>query len=145
MVILIDTREKKPFTFKKWQSHTNRASLITGDYSVKGFESQVCVERKAKIELYACLSQERERFFAEISRMNLYEYRAIVVENCSWKEFITEIETNMSREAVIGSMLSIMITWGIPVFFCSTRQVAEESTYQILLRAFRKLGEVGNG
>jgi len=46
MIILIDTREKLPFQFGR-DLKTVRTKLEVGDYSLKGLEHAVAVERKS--------------------------------------------------------------------------------------------------
>lgn len=99
-VVVIDTREKTPFSFGGLRTdakdgkrplavRTVVRGLPTGDYSVEGLESQVAVERKSLADLYSTLSQGRERFERELERLDAMEYAAVVIES-NWQTILTQ-------------------------------------------------------
>lgn len=61
------------------------ATLATGDYSLLGLESHVCIERKSREDFLGCVGRERERFDREIQRMLAYPVRVLLVET-TWPE-----------------------------------------------------------
>lgn len=66
--ILTDTREQQPLVFSNLPSE--RASLITADYSVQGLEDTLLIERKSIPDLIGSLfGKDRERFQRELQRM----------------------------------------------------------------------------
>lgn len=69
---VIDTRE---------QLQVVGGTLATGDYSVRGLEHVVVLERKSLPDLVACYRVERERFEREVLRLLAYPVRAVVVES----------------------------------------------------------------
>lgn len=77
---IIDTREGLPLDLLL---PSEVATLATGDYSVKGLEHRICVERKSLADALMCVGRERDRFDACIKRMQAYEVRALVIE-ASW-------------------------------------------------------------
>lgn len=77
LVIIQDTREQMPLIFP--EAAVEISTLQTGDYSLKGFEDKVCIERKSLADLLQSLGQERERFMREVHRMRAYEYAGIVI------------------------------------------------------------------
>lgn len=77
---IIDTREKEP-----WRLVASTIDgvvvekLDTGDYSIKGLEDKLCIERKQSVsELAGNVSQPR--FQNELNRMLTYKYRFLVLE-----------------------------------------------------------------
>ena len=62
VVAIIDTREQLPLDLSPLQSVAG--SLTTGDYSVRGLESIIAIERKGLSDLLGCVGQERERLTA---------------------------------------------------------------------------------
>src|SRR3954463_8477101 len=78
VIALIDTREKKPFDLSPLRMEA--ASLATGDYSVKGLEDYIAVERKSLADLVLCVGRERDRFERACQRMMAYPVKAIVIE-----------------------------------------------------------------
>ena len=79
VLALIDTREQLPLDLSPLQ--TGSATLATGDYSVKGLENIVAVERKSEGDLLGCVGRERERFEREVQRLLAYPVRCLVVES----------------------------------------------------------------
>ena len=77
MVIVVDTREKHPYSFP---CETVCATMATGDYGILGMEDRVCVERKQVQELFQCVGHDRKRLIREMERLTKFEYPAIVVE-----------------------------------------------------------------
>jgi len=52
--IIVDTREQNPLSFTL---PTERGTLETGDYSLKGLERFISIERKAPNDLVSCLKK----------------------------------------------------------------------------------------
>jgi ERCC4-type nuclease len=66
-IVLIDTREKSPFNFSRfqnWIAEEKSQTLKVGDYSVEGMETLLVLERKTLADLITTLIQHRERFFS---------------------------------------------------------------------------------
>jgi ERCC4-type nuclease len=53
--IVIDSREQMPYLFIDYPCSTKRRGLSTGDYSLEGYEEEICIERKSKSDLYSSL------------------------------------------------------------------------------------------
>ena len=66
-MIIVDTREKRPLTFRHLKS--TRATLQSGDYSAGGLTDVFTVERKTMIDLVITLQRERDRFMRELHRL----------------------------------------------------------------------------
>ena len=84
MIILIDSREQRPYTFqniKPEPPETIMQGLTTGDYSVAGFESRICVERKSMIDLFGSVGTGRQRFEREMERMGKFDYAGYALFN----------------------------------------------------------------
>ena len=61
---LVDTREQLPLFLSPLRSVTT--TLATGDYSVRGLENIVAIERKSLPDFLSCVGRERERFDREV-------------------------------------------------------------------------------
>jgi len=83
-VVLVDTREKKPFPLyanhPNWIGGERREALKTGDYTLEGMESLLCLERKSLADIVACTVTYRRRFIASCSRLARFTWKAIIVE-----------------------------------------------------------------
>lgn len=99
-VVLIDNREQQPYAFDRFTAdkkfgggplvvETRTVCLNTGDYSVEGFEERIAVERKSLNDLFHTLSQGRDRFERELTRLNGFEVAAVVVE-AEWATILGE-------------------------------------------------------
>ena len=82
--VLVDTREQRPLLFS-CRVATERATLDAGDYSLKGLEHLVRIERKGLEDLArCCCKREAERFYAgprsQMRRLRRFRWRWLVVE-----------------------------------------------------------------
>ncbi len=132
MIILIDKAEQEPYTFGTIQ--TLYVKLLTGDYTIQGLEDKITIERKSLCDFIKTLSVDRARFTRELKRMQNFDYACIVVEGG-----LTEIfakpplhNCNVSAERILGSTVSFLLDYRIPVFFCADRQHAILFTEKLL-------------
>jgi len=82
-VILKDTREKNGWNFKAFDKclAVARWGLKTGDYTARGLEKDLVIERKASTgELAMNLGKKRKAFESEIERMSSFRWKYIVCE-----------------------------------------------------------------
>lgn len=112
-------------------------TLTTGDYSVKGLEHIVSVERKSLADLVGCVGSSRERFDKEVKRLLAYPHRIVVVE--AWWDEIDrgDWRAAVSPNAVLGSILG----WeaeGLPFHFAGSHRGAEEVTRKFLYIVARR-------
>lgn len=79
--LIIDTREQKPLniTSGKIFEEIVRGKLDTGDYSIVGLESILCIERKGEVSEFA-QNIFQERFIKELERTTLYKYVFVLFE-----------------------------------------------------------------
>lgn len=132
---VIDSREQTPLNLSPLQ--TVSGTLPTGDYSIRGLEDIVAVERKSLPDLLACVGRERERFDREVHRLLAYPARCLVIEAC-W----TDLERGEWRSAVkpaaaIGSVLG-WIAFGLPVLMAGDHERAGQYTSRLLFIAARR-------
>jgi ERCC4-type nuclease len=80
---VIDTREQTPLDLAPLRVEVG--TLDTGDYTAKGLEHVVRIERKSLSDLVGCVGRERERFEREVTRLLAYPVRVLVVE-ATWEQ-----------------------------------------------------------
>ncbi len=84
MKIIKDTREKagKGFTFAMHDCEVIRTKLDTGDYSIDGYETDICIERKATTSEIATniTGPRKKRLVAEFERMAEFEHAYLICE-----------------------------------------------------------------
>ena len=75
--IIVDTREQQPWSFDHHVVSCEK--LDTGDYSVRGLENTLCIERKKSVSEIANNITEK-RFKDVIDRMTPYKYSFMLFE-----------------------------------------------------------------
>lgn len=138
-VIVVDTREQLPYAFDPAHAVTVRRALAAGDYSLDGHEASVAVERKALDDFVASVVRGRERFVAELRRLEAYELACVVVEATIEDVLEHRYRAGVHPNAVLGAALSIIVDHSIPVYFCGNRQVACAFVEGLLCRHHRKV------
>ncbi len=117
IVAIKDSREQTPLDLSPLKCETG--TLPTGDYTVRGLEHIICVERKSLQDMIGCIGHGRERFDKEMVRILAYPSRLLVVEGSlgqiALKQYRGEVEPN----AVLGSLLGWMAS-GVPMLMVPT-------------------------
>lgn len=168
--VVIDTREQAPYSFtgiktdvsstrkRKGQSKPQSLPLIvptvvetlkSGDYSIRGHELSISVERKSLQDLYGTLSQRRKQFVAELERLNEMPFAAVVVES-GWESVLRSPATIVDNgphhvsqllpKTIYRSILAwqqryVHVHW----LMCPARWFAERTTFRILERYWKDL------
>lgn len=132
--ILADNREWYPYHFDRLagvfgysEVRVERCYLPTGDYSIAfsslqfgldrwSMEGRFAIERKSLEDLYGTLGQNRQRFEAEVQRMNELDFAAIVIEAETrelWRpaEFRSQWRSRLWPKAVEGTLVSWSIRY----------------------------------
>ena len=133
--IIIDTREQEPYSFDPRLAATVRRALPAGDYSVEGLEQRVAVERKSLDDFVSTVIHGRVRFRNELRKLAGYRAACVVVEAGVLDVLLHRYCGDAHPNAVLGSALSIILDFRIPVFFCSNRQAACQFVQAYLLAA----------
>ncbi len=143
-VVLVDTRERYPLPlfglYPNWIGGEQRVALKTGDYSVKGMEEVLALERKSLPDLVACTVTYRERFLAACRRLSHFRWKAILVE-ATFEDikrgFAPGIPSEVHPNAVCGTLDAIEAKFGIPVIYASSvRALATERAASWLSKHF---------
>lgn len=149
-VVTIDQREKAPYQFTGIVSDakddrlpmaitTRAAHLPTGDYSLFGCESRVAIERKSLADLYGTLGQQRDRFIAELQRLNQLAVAAVVVE-ADWNEILNSPppRSHLPPKIVYRSVLAWQQEFpAVHWWFVPGRRLAEVTAFRVLERFWK--------
>ena len=139
VTFLIDTREQQPYEFDLETVEVKRQALVAGDYSIDGFEDQVCIERKSLQDYVQSVIKQRDRFLREVKKLTEMPHCCIVVE-CDLSDVMGKrYRSGVHPNSVLGATLSLMIDHKVPVCFCSDRQLAKTFTEMYLKRVYRRL------
>lgn len=82
-IVVKDTREQDGYYFKEYNTCAGMVEekLDTGDYSIKGLEDKLCIERKGCVEELAMnLGQKKHAFLNEIERMASFPHKFLILE-----------------------------------------------------------------
>ncbi len=158
-IIVIDTREQDAYKFK---GHlTIRDKLDAGDYSIKGFEHEITIERKSHSDFINSISHDRARFKRMLTKMKQFPKKFILVE-ASFSDIILPLAslrggfkaktghvrpqaisfTKMHSNAILQTIISIMLRYDVIFFFADSKVQAEEFIYSTL-KKFYKLKRSG--
>ena len=135
LVAVIDSREQQPLDLAPLRSRIG--TLATGDYSLRGLESIVAIERKSVADLLLCVGQERDRFHREVMRLLAYPVRALVVES-TWPELERGAwRSKVRNTAALGTVLN-WVGMGLPVLMAANHERAGRYVGRLLFIAARR-------
>ena len=158
--IIIDSRESAPWGWSPADARTEIAGLAAGDYALasdteapkrKGQLRPVrfSIERKSLDDLLGTLSTGWDRFQRELTRMEAFPARVIIVEgdfaSCCFREdaggalMAPEHSHPNVRPAFVARRVSELTMMGVSVLFAGDAQLAAGLAYRI----FRRRIEVG--
>jgi len=123
ITVIVDSREKLPLDLGDFR--TIPGTLVTGDYSLKGMENQVAVERKSIQDLVQCLGHERERFFKEVHRLRGMTSKMILVEGSELDIRKKNFRGNIEISSLLSSIVRIQ-ELGVPIHYAHNREYAAD-------------------
>ncbi len=143
MIILYDTREKLPWKFNIYDCSTEESCLKTGDYSIKGKEDLVCIERKKSTgELSVNIGLKWKPFNEELVRMSQYRFKFLIcefpIEHLDLFPKHSGIPSRMLEKLRITPqflkkrLFDTCYRNEIELIFCNSREEAERKVYEIL-------------
>jgi DNA excision repair protein ERCC-4 len=147
--IIQDTREQTPWIFDYEKSIAQEiGTLKTGDYTLKGLENKICIERKGCIEEFANnLGRDFARFKKELIRMDEYPHSFIVCE-FPLRDLIEypfhKPNKKLQSTAKIGGryllkqIMEIQIEHNVKIIFCGSKFYAIKSVLSLLKRIHEK-------
>jgi len=147
--VIVDTREQKPWHFLGFNADANqenrplivpteRNALKTGDYSIKGMEDLITIERKSHSDAWSTFIRERDRFERELERMSKMEFAAIIIE-CDENSLLCRrpIESRANPKTIYRSLIAWEQRFGVHVRFCETVGWAERTCFRYLERFWK--------
>ena len=145
--IAIDKQEKKPYIFdnildnKDWKGRTprlviptTRVHLLTGDYTLIGYEDSVTVERKSREDLWNSIFHDRQNFVEKLERMELMAKSFVMIE-CNWDEMLTNPEfAGGNPKSLSRTVQSWIIRYPTQWINVPNREFAQILTFRLLQR-----------
>jgi ERCC4-type nuclease len=125
--ILIDNKEKEKLVFEN--QNTEQVALRFGDYSIKGFEKDIAIERKSINDIASSLSgEERLKFERRIQDcLNNLKFYAVVIE-CDYNAFNNKSNwySKITPNCLKGTIIKWMVKHGVHIVFSGSRQNSSE-------------------
>ena len=142
--IIQDSREKNGWTFASYEKckELKTRTLCTGDYTARGLEKYLAIERKASTgELNLNLGKKRKAFEAEMKRLSKFRFKYIICE-FSIEDLMKFPEnsgipkkqwqfTRMNGKFMLKKLYEYQDRYDIPTIFCGDRLAAEERAIRI--------------
>jgi len=134
LIIVQDTREQSPYFLDDCGLAIREQALKTGDYSIVGFESRICVERKTLSDYCGCIFTDR--FQRELERMAEMVHTAIIIEG-----LIEDIGTERCRSqahlnAIIGKMMADSVRYRVHIMNFPTKAICVQAALRFMLQAW---------
>lgn len=115
-ILLQDTRECRPLFTRIPKGLTVMSKTLSrGDYSILGFESQFCVERKAG-DLYSYCSTEREKTLKKMKEFRKMEFVGLIIEGRESEIYQFQQHTKVHPEVIRGALTSFSIRYGVHIY-----------------------------
>lgn len=140
--VVVDNREKREWEFAPEFFTTERATLRTGDYTVRGLEDVLCLERKNLGDAVQTFIHDWTRFRKALYRLAAFDCAAIIVEADISDVLEHRYESEASPQSVIGRAHSIFLDHGLPVLWWGRKANCKVMVESFLIQAVKKLGGV---
>lgn len=152
--VIVDTKEKQPWDLVSSEIIGKEyKALKTGDYTVKGLEDIICIERKGSIsEIAQNLSQKR--FKKELERMKPYRFKYLMIEGGLTELINYPLGSNLpqkivSKIRVNGKYLlrcinRIQVKYGVHVVFGGNRENTEWIAINLMKEVVQLIYEENN-
>ena len=145
--VIKDTREQDGWFFSSYDKceGMEMGTLHTGDYTLKGYEDIVCVERKASVsEIAMNLGRKKKPFQEEIERMKDFHFSFLILEFdmndvLKYPEGSRVPKNARSKVKVTGKyllkcLMEFEIWYDTKIIFCGNKQNAFLVTNSIFKR-----------
>lgn len=141
ITVVVDSREQEPYSFDPEKITAVRKALPAGDYSLAGMEERVAVERKSLADFVTTVIRGRKRFHRELQKLSAF-YSSCVVVECNFRDLVDgRYRSYAHPHAIIATVASIVVDFGVPVYFCSDRQAACRFVEEYLTRFHRRIAK----
>lgn len=148
MIIIQDTREKKPWNFKSFKECRGQVvdTVGAGDYIIKGEETLITIDRKYKpTELAENLGMHIKRFEREMERMQVYKFKYVLCEfpyhkllkfpyGCGLPKFLIR-RIRVTGKFLVKQVERLSEEYEVEFIFCDNRVEAQEKAMELFKEA----------
>jgi ERCC4-type nuclease len=146
--IIVDTREQQPWSFDNMVKSC--AKLDTGDYSLKGLEHLLCIERKKSVGEIANNITEK-RFKDVVTRMSAIQHSFLLLEFSLDNVLSYPIGSNVPKKLwdkikispkfILKHLVELQLLYNIKVLFCGDADNAETMALSIMRKIYELEGQ----
>lgn len=145
--IIVDTREQQPWEFGLHV--TSKEKLDTGDYSIKGLEHLLTIERKKSVSEIANNITE-SRFKDVLNRMSQIPYKFMLFEFDLEDVYSFPVGSDIPKKLwdkikispkyLLKYLTELQLNYGIHIIYCGDASNAEKMAVSIMKRVYEKHG-----
>ena len=148
-VLIQDTREQTSPLMARFPPGLTivSKSLKYGDYSIVGFEDQVCIERKGLSDLHSYIGRDRNK-----TTTKMVNFQRMIQDNDGWVGLAIEsseeealhgpIQSTLTVEQIRQALCSFRIRYGIHVYFNKDRNMVARWVLDSLIKFYKVKREV---
>lgn len=132
--ILVDTREKSPWSFTGKRALVVSGKLDSGDYSIRGMVGAIAIERKSVEDLFLTMTRGLARFERELER-SMDEGRrffGVIVEGSPERLALGSRYSYADPGRVVDLFYKTCVRRGASPYLCDGRAEAEAMAWRIL-------------
>lgn len=149
--VIKDTREQDGWFFSPYDKCDGMevGTLDTGDYTIKGFEEVVCIERKASVsEIAMNLGRKKAPFQDEMERMKDFPFAFIILEfsmddllkypQGSRVPYKARSNVKVTGKYLLKCLMEFQIWYNTKILFCGNKNNA----FLVCNSLFKRLNEL---
>lgn len=140
ITITIDTREQQPWAFRD-AARVRIGTVPAGDYALAGDEANFAIERKSLSDFVTTIVCDRERFQAELDRMDEagFPVKVIIVE-ADWMDVIEHrYAAPEIQPPLVLRRVAELVMDGVCVLFCSNPVAAAGLCWRVLYERAKRI------
>ena len=146
--VLIDTREKQPWELEDPNIIDREfLKLDTGDYTVRGLEDKICIDRKKSVNELA-INIHQNRFKDELERVREFPHAYIIIE-ASLRDVIeypktADLPTKVKKKIrtngtfLMNCLTRMEIEYGFNIIFGHDRYYSQKIAISLMREIVRK-------
>lgn len=135
--VIIDNREQRPLFQNINKLRILNDTLKIGDYSIKGFQDEFCIERKMVSDFYSFIGRERKKTIKKLERMAVMDWSALAVEEDIESLLLPQMYSQVSPETARQFLVSVNVRYGIHVFCNRDREQIEKWCLDRMIKWYR--------
>jgi DNA excision repair protein ERCC-4 len=140
--IIYDNREQAPLVFLRLQAVPS--TLAVGDYSIRGMEHLISVERKSLDDLANCsMGDNRDRFERELLKLRGYRFCRLLIVGSREDIAAGRYHSRIAPKAVLATLGAFEARY-LPVVFAETPQEAAVTVERWFWYFAREVVEAAN-